>query len=57
MTMLIDVPTWAFVLGCIFGFVGVVVTLVLIYGIIVSAFTPYHYDDEEELKNEQKQDK
>lgn len=57
MTMLIDVPTWAFVLGCIFGFVGVIVTLVLIYGIIVSAFTPYHYDDEEELKNEQKQDK
>lgn len=49
---MISIPIWLFVLFCIFGFMGLCLFLVIIYGLIISAVKPIHYEENiDELEN------
>lgn len=37
---MINIPIWLLVLLCVFAFVGLCVFLLVIYGIVISIFTP-----------------
>lgn len=51
---MINIPIWLFVLFCVFGFVGLLTTLVLMYGFIGCMFIKdfeYVEEDVEEKHN------
>lgn len=47
---MINLPIWAFVLLCVFAFVGLMVAILLIYGLISAMLTPdyVYYESENE---------
>jgi len=53
---MISIPIWLLVILCIFGFIGVCTTLLLIYAIFSAIFIPiYRYDEEKEEEYGKKQ--
>ena len=49
---MISVPIWLFVLFCVFGFIGVITTTIIIYGVVISVLKPSYIYFEGDLQNE-----
>ena len=49
---MISIPIWLFVLFCIFGFFGLCLFLVIIYGLIISIMKPSHLEGEYDYEDD-----